>query len=62
MEEIVAENCRILKGNVPKTFIKFLSFACIGVFGTLAHCITLITLVEILHMKPVYSTMVGFMA
>jgi putative flippase GtrA len=50
--ELMSRSSRILT--------QFLCFASIGVLGTAAHYLTLITLVQIFTYKSVYSSIIGF--
>jgi putative flippase GtrA len=39
---------------------QFLCFSGVGIIGTLAHYLTLIGMVEIVSMRPVFSSILGF--
>ncbi len=41
-------------------FKQFIFFASIGIIGTLGHYLTLVSLVELLALAPVYATTLGF--
>jgi putative flippase GtrA len=44
-----------------KTCRKLVAFGLVGIIGTVAHYVTLIMLVEIVHADPVVATTLGFL-